>query len=71
MFGAEALKPRMSSFAPLGLEFCSRLYPRLTPWATFLRRFAANGKIPARWPQGSSGDKFLGARVIPPNEHTA
>jgi hypothetical protein len=34
-----------SSFAPLGLDH-SHLYPRLTPWAVFFRRFAAR----TRWP---------------------
>jgi hypothetical protein len=30
------------SFTPLGLIRLSHFYPRLTPWAAFLRRFAAN-----------------------------
>jgi hypothetical protein len=29
------------SFAPTGLQSFSRVDPRLTPWAAFLRRFAA------------------------------
>jgi len=30
-----------SSFAPLGLVFLYRSYPRLTLWAAFFRRFTA------------------------------
>jgi hypothetical protein len=41
---AAALKcvPENWSFAPLGLIRLSHFYPWLTPWAAFLRRFAAN-----------------------------
>jgi hypothetical protein len=34
--------PENWSFAPLGLMRLAHFYPRLTPWAAFLRRFAAN-----------------------------
>jgi hypothetical protein len=34
--------PENWSFAPLGLMRLAPFYPRLTPWAAFLRRFAAN-----------------------------
>jgi hypothetical protein len=33
-------------FRPLGLcLFCSPLFPRLAPWAAFLRRYAAKARL--------------------------
>src|SRR5208282_519851 len=38
--------PWNASFAPLGrADFSLQLYPRLAPWALFLRRFAAGAPL--------------------------
>src|SRR5271154_4925331 len=61
---------RQVSFAPSELAHYFATVPRLAPWAAFLRRFAAKGRIRRASGEGTSGSGNVVPRVSFRNERS-